>query len=68
MDDDGAGFGHGKGSQWTLFAWIYAEGVPVGRGGPLLSDVEARGSMARDARKAVAHRPLSTRGARGGQM
>ncbi len=23
VDGDGTGFGHGKGSQWTLFAWIY---------------------------------------------
>ncbi len=32
VDGDGAGFGHGKGHQWTLFAWIYAQ-FGLGRAG-----------------------------------
>ncbi len=32
VDGDGTGFGHGKGSQLTLFAWMYAL-FGLGRGG-----------------------------------
>ncbi len=32
VDGDGAGFGHGKGHQWTLFAWMYAQ-FGLGRAG-----------------------------------
>ncbi len=32
MDGEGAGFGHGKGYQWTLFAWICSQ-LGLGRAG-----------------------------------
>jgi hypothetical protein len=53
VDGDGAGVWAGKGSQWTLFASIYAqfkllwvelEGVHVERGCPLQNAVEERGA------------------------
>jgi hypothetical protein len=70
VDGDGTGFEHGKGSRWTLFAWIYARfglgraGRSASGEGPLRSAVEARGTRnARDVEASSARSASASRAA-----